>query len=138
MAIPAFVESTGLLPAGDYPATLAEIKERFCWNYRRTVIYNGLEFVASELTSHQVTTIWIDGSFVTTKDRPRDVDVACEVPDCCDPTHWGLCSPSRRKDLKRFWHVDLLHYWHGQPPIKEFLSKDRDGTDKGIIQLLVR
>jgi hypothetical protein len=138
MSIPSFVGPAGLLPPGDHEATLSEIKERFCWNYRRTVIYNGLEYVVGELTNQRVTIIWVDGSFVTSKERPRDVDVACEVPAGGDPATWGWCSPQRQKDLKNAQHVHLFHCWCGQQrSIKDFFCQDRDGTSKGIIRLMV-
>jgi hypothetical protein len=101
------------------------------------VIYSGLEFVVGELASHQVTTIWVDGSFVTSKERPGDVDVACEVPAGADTATWGWCSPQRQKDLKKVQRVHLFHCWIGQQPsIKDFFCKDRDGTPKGIIRLV--
>lgn len=89
MPIPSFVKPSGLLPPGDHEATLDEIKDRFCWTYRRRVIYGGLEFVTDELKSYEVTSIWVDGSFATDKARPQDVDVACDVPPGSDPNDWG-------------------------------------------------
>jgi Family of unknown function (DUF6932) len=136
MTIPAFEESTGLLPPGDHEATLAEIKARFCWNYRRREIYMGLEYVTGELRSHQVEHIWVDGSFVTSKQNPRDVDVAYGVPIGVDPDDWGWLAPARRHDLKRLRRVDLLPDWPGQPSIYDFFCQDRDGTKKGIVRLM--
>jgi hypothetical protein len=134
--IPAFEESTGLLPPGEYQASLAEIREVLCWNYRRREIYNGLEYVAGELRSHQVDQIWVDGSFVTSKERPRDVDVAYEVPPGADPDGWGWLSPARHNDLKKFRRVDLHQDWPGQQQMSKFFCQDRNGTQKGILRLL--
>ncbi len=136
MAIPAFVAPSGALPPGEHEATLKEISSALTWNYSRRVIYSGLEFVVNELTAHSVDVIWVDGSFVTNKDRPRDVDVAYEVPSGGDPDGWGLLSPARHNDLKRYQRVDLYAYWPGQPQIKEFFSTDRNGAPKGIIRLV--
>ena len=135
MAIPSFTE-VGLLPPGNHEATLKEIEERFVWSYGRKVIYDGLVFVTDQLNSSNVTTIWVDGSFVTAKVRPRDVDVAYEVPAETDPYQWGLLSPDRRRDLKKYQRVDLLAYWPGQSAIIDYFCEDRDGTAKGIIQLI--
>jgi hypothetical protein len=135
MAIPAFEQSTGLLPPGDHEATLAEIYDRLCWNYRRKEVYQGLEYVAGELRSHQVAQIWVDGSFVTNKDRPRDVDVAYEVPEGANPDDWGWLSPARHRDLKKFRRVDLHQDWPGQPKMYKFFCHDRNGTPKGIVRL---
>ncbi|SRR6266536_127805 len=137
MCIPGFVALTGLLPPGDHEATLAEIKDRLCWNYRRREIYNGLEYVAGELTNHHVERIWVDGSFVTNKARPNDVDVAYEVPSGADNNTWGMLSPQRRRDLKKYHRVHLLDDWPGQPQINRWFCKDKDGNEKGIIRLIV-
>jgi hypothetical protein len=136
MAIPPFDESTGLLPPGDHEATLIEIEGRLCWNYRRKEIYRGLEYVAGELVSHHVDKIWVDGSFVTRKERPGDVDVAYEVPEGGDPEGWGWLSPQRRGDLKKIHRVHLFPDWPGQPQLNRWFCSDKDGNDKGIIRLI--
>jgi hypothetical protein len=136
MAIPEFEESHGLLPPGDHEATLAEIQARLCWNYRRKVIYSGLEYVAGELISHHVEKIWVDGSFVTKKERPGDVDVAYEVPDDADPGEWGWLSPQRHDDLKKVRRVDLWADWPNQPQMNRWFCSDENGNEKGIIRLI--
>lgn len=136
MPIPAFVEPSGFLPPGNHAATLAEIQDRFCWNYRRKEIYKGLEYVTGELISHKVDKIWVDGSFVTKKERPGDVDVAYEVPDEADLATWGWLDPRRRSDLKKFHRVDLLPDWPGQAQINSWFCSDQDGNEKGIIRLI--
>jgi hypothetical protein len=125
-----------MLPPGDHEATLAEIQERFCWTYRRRKIYQGLTYVAGELVSHEVNKIWVDGSFVTQKARPGDVDVAYEVPDGADPNDWGWLSPGRAHDLKKFHSVHLFPDWPGQPQMKDFFCRDENGNPKGIIRLI--
>jgi hypothetical protein len=134
--IPAFKESTGLLPPGEYSASLAEIREVFCWTRRRREIYDGLEYVTDKLRLRQVDQIWVDGSFVTSKDRPRDVDVAYEVPLGANPDDWGWLSPARHHDLKKYRRVDLHQDWPGQPSMSKFFCSDRDGTPKGILRLV--
>jgi hypothetical protein len=134
--IPPFEESTGLLPPGEYEASLAEIRKALCWTYRRREIYGGLEYVAGELRTYQVDRIWVDGSFVTSKARPRDVDVAYEVPQGTNPDDWGWLSPIRHGDLKKFRRVDLHQDWPGQSRMSKFFRQDRDGTPKGILRLV--
>lgn len=138
MTIPPFVTSGGSLPPGDHEATLDEIGDRFTWNYGRKVIYNGLKFVVEQLETHSVDLIWVDGSFVTGKDRPRDVDVAYQVPAGADPDQWGLLSPVRRHDLKKYQRVDLLPYWACQQQIKDYFCTDRNDVAKGIIRLVAK
>ena len=134
MPIPEFEES-GLLPLGDHEATLAEIRDRFCWNYRRKEIYSGLEYVTDELISHDVKNIWVDGSFTTSQERPGDVDVAYEIPVDSDPWEWGWLSPARRRDLKKIRRVDLLPDEPGTSTFHDYFSQV-NGTLKGIIRLM--
>jgi hypothetical protein len=120
------------------------MEQRFCGTYRRRQIFTGLKHVVEQLEANGVETIWIGGSFVTDKERPGDVDVVYVPPPGSDPSGWGLLSPSRRKDLKAVWRVDL---WKsdssqrvpGKPlqrqTIKEFFGTDKDGVAKGFIQL---
>jgi len=135
MPIPGFTPQ-GQLPPGDHKATIKEVEERFTWTFGRRALYDGLVYVADNLTQRNVDIIWVDGSFVTNKERPRDVDVAYEVPDGTAPEHWGLFSPIRRHDLKKYMRVDLLPYWPGQDDIKQIFCHDRNGSEKGIIQLI--
>lgn len=129
---------TGCLPPGEHPASLADIEQAFCGTYRRREIFKGLVFVVSRLRDRGVTRIWIDGSFVTNKERPGDVDVVFD-PDGADTTGWGLLTFARRHDLKRIHRVDL---WpHPSPqgitgvPIAEWFQTDREGEPKGIVVL---
>jgi hypothetical protein len=144
MPIPEFDGQTGYLPAGDHNASLDEMEDRFCGTYRRRVIFTGLKRVVEQLEANGVRTIWVDGSFVTGKARPSDVDVIYVPPPGSDPAGWGLLSFARRKDLKEIWRVDLWPFPSPQPvlgkpgqyqTIREFFSTDRDGVAKGFIQL---
>ena len=137
MGIPQFEESSGVLPPGDHEATLADVSETLCWNYSRRQIYRGLEYVAGELISHQVDKIWVDGSFTTRKERPKDVDVVYEIPLGANPDDWGWLSPRRRRDLKKIHRVDLLADLPGKPNFYSLFCQNKDdGTPKGIIRLI--
>lgn len=79
-------DDDGLLPVGDYPMTIAELRdsllvvgpgEERCprWDAKwRLKLVNNLEVVASQLWSVGITEIYIDGSFVEDKDHPKDID----------------------------------------------------------------
>ena len=133
------------MPKGVHDATLVEIQQRFGTNYRRRQLLTGLKFVVDRLRGFGVTTVWIDGSFVTAKERPRDVDVIYDPPPNTDTTTWGLLSPSRRKELKQYYGVDLWRHPSPQPtkgnPLKtetllEMMSTDRAGVPKGVLKLV--
>lgn len=68
-----------LLPAGIHQMTLAELKtdfvESFPASIRREQIYERfLDFLRIIIMIDVVEEIWIDGSFVTKKDEPDDID----------------------------------------------------------------
>ncbi len=85
MPIPPF-ESSGLLPQGVYNCTLDEIKSRFGafqGSDRRPKLFARIEaFVAEARRSRVVLALVVDGSFVTAKRVPNDVDIIVIVsPD---------------------------------------------------------
>lgn len=90
MIIPPF-DSRGLLPAGDYRVTFAELRASHLvtgtgngpgWDTSwRGKLVDGCEIMVSQLLQVGVTTIVLDGSFVEDKDHPSDIDGYFE----CDP-----------------------------------------------------
>ena len=84
--------SEGLLPAGDYPLTLGQLKNSLLvngpiqgypdWDREwRSTLVNNLEVMVKELWGVGIGEIFIDGSFVTDVDHPNDIDGYF----CCDP-----------------------------------------------------
>ena len=63
------------LPAGEHIATLSEVEARYGLSSgRRKWLMRGLWKAAHNLEQAGVKTIWIDGSFVTDKAAPNDID----------------------------------------------------------------
>lgn len=81
MSIPAFT-SHGLLPPGVQDATLAEIGEFLgSTNPRRQELFGKLaQFVDLVRRFACFSALYVDGSFVTSKDSPNDIDVVLELP----------------------------------------------------------
>ena len=76
--IPPFT-ADGNLPPGIHAATLDEVEARFAWNRRRVRLTAGLRAAARALTSAGCKRLYVDGSFVTTKEFPEDFDGCWEV-----------------------------------------------------------
>ncbi|MEO7730958.1 MAG: hypothetical protein ABIY55_08315 [Kofleriaceae bacterium] len=76
MSIPALT-SDGLLPEGIHAAALPEIEERFgSQNARRVELFGKLTSFSTLARSFQLfSTMIVDGSFVTDKPDPGDIDV---------------------------------------------------------------
>jgi len=75
--IPEFNEH-GNLPPGIHVGAWDEILARFGWNLRRRELAGGLASALKHLQKAGCTRICINGSLVTTKDEPGDIDVAWE------------------------------------------------------------
>ena len=74
--MPPFDPLTGRLPAGEHLADWYEVVERFGWNERRRRLIDGLADALVLLAEAGCRRVWLNGSFVTTKDEPGDFD-AC-------------------------------------------------------------
>lgn len=95
---------------------------------RRGDVMRGLERVIERLVLGGVVgELWIDGSFLTEKINPEDVDIVLRV----DGLFYETCSTSQRdiidwlaEDLKTGYHCDSYmfmefpeghpHYWYGE------------------------
>ena len=65
----------GRLPQGIHPATWAEVEERFGFNPRRRLMLSNLRMALTHFAEVGCSTVYLAGSFVTTKANPKDVDV---------------------------------------------------------------
>jgi hypothetical protein len=77
--IPPF-QSNGHLPDGIHIATWTQLLEHFGWNQRRQTLLAGLEQAMNDLRDAGCKQVYLNGSFVTSKDEPGDFDA------CWDPT----------------------------------------------------
>jgi hypothetical protein len=139
------LEDSGYLPEGDHEATLDEVELVFgSAGFKRRELMGNLKEIAEELWGLGVSMIWIDGSFISAKRRPDDVDVIYVCPDEGDPASWGRLSPSQRKWLESNYGIHLWEYpsegRHGgrmgrHQTIKEFFETDADGVAKGHVMV---
>ena len=82
--IPALIAIPGspwpLLPKGVHPTDFEAVARRFATNPWRRSLFDGLIDGVGHLVAAGCARIFLDGSYVTGKPRPRDFDV------CWDPT----------------------------------------------------
>ena len=79
MAIPDFDEY-GLLPAGAHDCSAQEIANKFGWNpHRQTLVRRFCDFLAHEIRPAFSEPVYVNGSFVTDKEAPEDVDVVLDL-----------------------------------------------------------
>jgi len=73
--IPGFDER-GNLPPGVHVAGWGDLAERFGWTERRRQLLDGFEAALKILREAGCRRVYVNGSFVTDKDSPGDIDVA--------------------------------------------------------------
>ncbi len=137
---------TGEILPGIHETTLDHLNDLLATNYSRRELMRSVRWLHDELRGHGVPRYWIDGSFMTSKWRPSDVDVVYEPPPSADNTTWGILSFPRRAELKRLRKIDLWPYPSYQRDktnpfrnvtILDWWTTDSDGNAKqvALIQL---
>ena len=114
MPIPDF-DADGLLPAGVHDVTVEDIRVRFGvfrGGEQRPILMAKLEaFIAEARSSEVIVEVLVDGSFVTAKPDPNDVDLILIVPSAHDfaadlsPQAYNVLSKRR---VQRRYGFDLL------------------------------
>lgn len=142
MSIPA-LNKRGELPPGEHEATMEEVEMRFgVSNGQRKKLMRGLKAACENFWIARVNAIWIDGSFITDKYAPNDIDGCWEYnPDVVvrllDPV---FLSHSRR-DMKAKYGLDffsnILTEGATGLPFPAFFQRNRDGEAKGIIKIKI-
>ncbi len=141
MTIPAFDSETGLLPPGEHWATWDEIRERLGWNIVRRRLLDGLAEGLAILSECGCSRVWLNGSFATAKEEPRDFDCVFDLTDV-HRQRLELLGPElldfsdRRSAQKRRFGGEFLPNVTEAATGQEFTSffqTDRDGIVKGIV-----
>lgn len=138
--IPALTPS-GLLPPGVHRATWTEIEERFATTEWRKTLSEGVRQAAENLKEAGCRTLYMDGSFVTSKNHPGDFD-GCWDPDGVDAAKLDpalLDFTNRRAAQKRKYHGELFISSlpaDGGLTFLDFFQRDKaTGNPKGIIAI---
>ena len=127
---------------GIHSLTLDEIENLFVFNEHRKKLFQGLKKALENLVSAGVQDVYIDGSFISEKEVPNDID-GCWLPNPStvsskiDPVLLDF-SYSRKKMKEKygvdFFPANCIEGPSGEPFLK-FFQMDRDGKPKGIIKI---
>lgn len=137
--IPDVDADTGNVPAGEHPATWQEMLDRYGYTLWRRRLLQGLLDALRRLRAAGCTRAYIDGSFVTAKERPSDFDVCWEAQgvdfDLVDDLL--LTFDKGRATQKAAFFGELFIADSKADPqgtlFRDFFQTDRDGRRKGII-----
>ncbi len=140
--IPSFDEK-GNLPPGIHFCTWEEFKERFGTTLRRQRMIEGLQQAMESLKAARCRTIYINGSFVTSKLNPNDFDACWDLEEV-DLDYLRINAPqlfyfSDREAQKAFYLGEFfpseqLIGNYGDTSIN-FFQRDRQRSPKGIIAI---
>jgi len=134
----------GELPPGIHTATLEEVEAVFAKTPRRRTLFDGLRRAMQNLKATGVRRVFIDGSFVTTKANPNDVDGCWEWSedvnlDLLDPVF--LDFSRQRQAMKEKYGLDFfLANWveaGSGLTFLDFFQLNRSDEPKGIVMLKV-
>jgi hypothetical protein len=142
--IPQFTDE-GLLPPGVHQTGLEEIKEKMGWSRKRRELLEGLEEALDLMASCGVVRAYLDGSFVTDKDRPNDIDGCYDLAEDVTAEDLKRLAPifppslSNRAETKRRFGVDFFpaagtELGSGQPFLR-FFQTDREGHKRGVLSV---
>lgn len=139
--IPEFT-AHGLLPEGIYSAIMAEVQERFGGNERRRQLLAGLIVALLLLREAGCRRVYINGSFVTAKEWPNDIDVCWDIEgvdaDALDPVFFDF-SDGRAAQKARFgcefFPAQVPEGVTGRAFLEFFQTDKQTGEPKGIIEL---
>jgi hypothetical protein len=137
--IPDFTNE-GVLPPGVHRATLRETREKLGFSRRRRDLISGLERALRMMNHCGVERVYIDGSFVTEKPRPGDIDGCYDVERSTElqamcpiwpptPANRGLSKAQFGVEL---FPADTIEGGSGQPFLR-FFQSDRQGGPKGVV-----
>ena len=134
--VPVFVD--GVLPPGEWPASWAEVEASFGGSDWRVHLLEGCRRALLSLKAAGCRRAWVDGSFVTAKAHPGDIDASYD-PVGVDRSllHPALLdlSPGRPEQKAAFgceFFPNIIEAASGQYFVG-FFQRDRDGRQKGIV-----
>lgn len=136
------LNADGLLPYGIHPATLEEVTERFGGNERRRGLLKGLREALTLLRAAGCRRVFIDGSFVTSKQHPNDIDVCWDIsgvdPDALDPVFFDFengRAAQKARFRAEFFPAQVPEGVTGKTFLEFFQVDKQTGEPKGIIEL---
>lgn len=142
--IPDF-DDDGNLPPGVYEAQWSELEQRFGWSERRHTLLNGLKRALKPLCEAGCQRVFVNGSFVTNKDNPGDIDIAWD-PNGVDTNRLLELEPifgefSNRRAAQKskygceFFPSSFTADLAGSTFLEFFQTDKETGAAKGIVVL---
>jgi hypothetical protein len=140
LMIPA-LDDDGFLPVGEHESDFVEVRARFAWNDTRVQLLNGFERGCAAIWQAGGGQVWIDGSFVTSKEIPGDFDACWDHRSVdfalLDPVlmEFGNDRAAQKLKFGGEFFPNIVEAGSGLLFADFFQIRKDNGDRKGIIQL---
>ena len=132
----------GQLPPGIHQATWDEFVERYALTSHRRQLLAGMKRLIRHLRSVNCKSLFVNGSFVTIKEKPNDYDACWNVVgvkfEQIDPILLHA-DEAGKQAMQRKYGGDIRPDQFSPTELDgtylEFFQLDRDGNAKGIVEL---
>ena len=135
----------GDLPPGVHFTTWSEIERRLAFTPRRRRLLDGFREACELLRKAGCRLVYLDGSFVSAKQRPGDFDACWDTQDVAnqslDPVFWDFSqgrAAQKRRFLGEFFPAQLPEGPSGRAFVEFFQVNKRTGARKGIVAIRLR
>ena len=142
--IPAW-SANGDLPPGIHFATRKEIRDKLAFNPWRRKLLDGFEAACGLLRRSGCRLVYLDGSFVTRKERPGDFDACWDIQgideDALDPIFWDLARGREAQKARfsgEFFPAQLPEGATGKAFMEFFQVNKLTGEPKGMLAIRLR
>lgn len=142
LMIPDFTKS-GELPNGIYYPTWDEFVLRFAYNEHRKKLLIGLLKGLNILMNCGCGDVYIGGSFITGKEKPKDIDICYNTTflkfEKLNKTNPEFFDPKKGKYLQnKKFGCDFIMYNNYETDIINFLSYNRNNEPIGILKFFLK
>ena len=134
--------ANGDLPPGAHFATWPELEDRLALNPRRQRMLAGFRLACEELRKAGCRLVYLDGSFVTRKERPGDFDACWDVQNVddakLDPIFWDFSRgrvAQKQRFLGELFPAQLPEGATGRAFVDFFQVNRMNGEPKGILAI---
>lgn len=133
----------GRLPDGIHHCTMEELTDTFGFNSRRLTLLRHLECLIPYLQKINCPSIYVDGSFTTSKAIPNDIDLLFEDSSGTNLQFELHNAPLlfNRDYVKKKFKIDLfpaaIREEKSQKWFTEFFQSSKEGERKGILRIFL-
>lgn len=140
--IPDF-NNEGNLPEGIHVASMEQLIARFGYNAKRAWLIDGLKLLIASLEKANCSLIFIDGSFVTSKEIPGDYDLCWSlngvIEHRLDPVLLDFSQTGRAKMAQKYrgdiFPAEIPEGRSGKVFLDFFQTDKNTGEQKGIVAI---